>query len=254
MRRLGYRWSDWLSDCSTMVCDEVGDACRLGALTPFNRREVLPNGIETSQWKPDREVRQQTRKHLGIGNEFVWLAVGRLDAVKDYQTLLHAIAGLPARGVLLIAGSGPLESRLLQMARTLCINERVRFLGFQTEVCALMQAADAFVLSSRWEGLPLTLLEAGACGLPSVATNVCGSREIIVEDQTGFLVPPADPMGLQRAMATMMELASDDLETMGINARQRIKDRYELTCILDQWESLYARLLSSHPQPRRHGS
>ena len=117
-----------------------------------------------------------------------------------------------------------------------------------------MQGADAYVLSSRWEGLPITLLEAGACGLPAVATDVCGSREIILAGTTGFLVPVGDSASLKNAMVKMMDLLSPERAYMGMDARHRIKERYEFAVIIDQWESLYTKLLSGHPHPRRHGS
>ena len=93
----------------------------------------------------------------------------------------------PAR--LLIAGAGPLQSELIQLAARLGLERRVRFLGFEPDIKRWMQAADGFVLSSRWEGLPMGLLEAAACGLPAVATCVPGTPEVIVDGQTGWLTP-----------------------------------------------------------------
>jgi glycosyltransferase involved in cell wall biosynthesis len=252
-RRLGYRWSDWLSDGTTAVCEEVASACRSHALTPRNKLDVVPNGIETSKWRPDQTARETMRKHLGIGLEFVWLAVGRLDAVKDYATLLRAFVGLPPTALLLIAGSGPLEASLLRLADELKVGTRVRFMGFQEDVCSLMQAADGFVLASRWEGLPLTLIEAGSCELPAVATDVCGSHEIIEQGKTGFLVPANNAAALQVTMASMMALPPEERVIMGASARQRIEERYELAHVVDQWESLYAKLLTGRSRGRRRG-
>ncbi len=126
------------------------------------------------------------------------------DAVKDYPTLLKALARAPETARLLIAGAGPLLTELVQLAARLGLERRVRFLGFEPNVQRWMQAADGFVLSSRYEGLPMVLLEAGACGVPAVATDVPGTREAIVNGETGWLAPAGDADALAQAMAKLM--------------------------------------------------
>ena len=97
----------------------------------------------------------------------------------------------------------------------------MRFLGFEPNVQRWMQAADGFVLSSRYEGLPMVLLEAGACGLPAVATDVPGTREVIVNGETGWLAPAGDADALAQAMAKLMRTPPEERRAMGERARRR---------------------------------
>lgn len=106
--------------------------------------------------------------------------------------MLRAFAVVRGQARLVIAGTGVLELSLRQLATELAIGDRVHFLGFTPDVCRWMQAADGFVLSSLWEGLPMAVLEAAACALPAVGTDVLGTREVIVHDRTGLLAVPGD--------------------------------------------------------------
>jgi glycosyltransferase involved in cell wall biosynthesis len=113
-----------------------------------------------------------------------------------------------------------------------------------------MQAADGFVLTSHWEGLPMGLLEAAACALPAVATDVPGTREVISDGQTGWLASNAGAMDLPGAMTTLMHASPEDRRAMGKRARQRVIERFSLETVLDRWEALYADLLKQNPKPR----
>jgi glycosyltransferase involved in cell wall biosynthesis len=114
-----------------------------------------------------------------------------------------------------------------------------------------MQAADGFVLTSRWEGLPMGLLEAAACALPAVATDVAGTREVIVDGETGWLVPAADADALQTTMTAVMPCLRGGRNRIGERARQRVVEHFSLEPVLDRWEALYASLLERNPQPQR---
>lgn len=114
-----------------------------------------------------------------------------------------------------------------------------------------MQAADGLVLASRWEGLPMTLLEAGACALPAVATDVAGSREVVVHGRTGFLARAGDPLALGRAMKRMMCLDAEVRSALGQMARRNVVEHYRLGSILDAWEAIYRELLEQHARPAR---
>jgi glycosyltransferase involved in cell wall biosynthesis len=169
---IGYRWSNWLPDRVTAVSRATADTYRTARMVSARRLAVLPNGVDVEAWRPDEAVRTTVRRELGLKDEFLWLASGRLEPVKDYPTLLRAMADLPTSARLVVAGAGWQESELRALTRNLGLEQRVHYLGFVPNVCRWMQAADGFVLSSRWEGLPLGLLEAAACGLPAVATQI----------------------------------------------------------------------------------
>jgi glycosyltransferase involved in cell wall biosynthesis len=147
-------------------------------------------------------------------------------------------------GVLLIAGAGPQEKELAKLPN-------VRFLGPRRDIAELMSCADAFVLSSVVEGLPVALLEAAASGLPAVATNVGGVHEAIVEGRTGFIVPPGDPAAIAQAMRRVMEMSSQEREAMGQAAAAYARQNFDWTVVMERWERLYDELLEREAAANR---
>jgi glycosyltransferase involved in cell wall biosynthesis len=253
-RRMAYRSTTRLSDCVTAVSSGVAAACRADRIAKPDGIIVIPNGIDTAAWTPDSVVRAQVREELGLRDEFLWCAIGRLEPVKDHALLLHALAALPAQAYLVIAGSGRLEPELRSLTRDLQLESRVRFLGFQADPRRWLQAADGFALTSRWEGLPMTLLEAGACGLPCVATDVSGVREIVDNGATGFVAAPRNVGSFRTEMMRLMSTEPAERLAMGIRARHRIVERFGMDAVLDAWEKLYGEMLADRPVPRRFAS
>jgi glycosyltransferase involved in cell wall biosynthesis len=252
-RKLGYRCSKWLTDKVTAVSTAVAHAhLRARMVTPA-RLAVLPNGVDTVVWRPDAEVRGAFRRILDLKGKFLWLAAGRLDPVKDYRTLLEAMVEVPEAARLVIAGSGPMEGELHRLSAELGLEDRVQFLGFEPNVLRWMLAADGFVLSSRWEGLPMVILEAAACAVPAVATDVPGTREVVVDGLTGFLAEEGSAQGLQEAMTRMMQAPRAERLAMSDRARQFVLERFSLDAALDRWDALYAELLKRNAKPRRWG-
>lgn len=250
-RKVGYRRSDWLPDQVTAVSDTVANAYLSERMVSDRTLTILPNGVDVEKWRPDLVLRTAIRRKLGLENEFLWLTAGRLEPVKDYPLLLRAFAGIPASARLVIAGTGPLEAELRSLARQLGLKKRVRFLGFEPDVRSWMQAADGFVLSSQWEGLPMGLLEASACALPIVATNVPGSGEIVVHGYSGLLSGAGDVPALAAAMTRLMQTPTKDRLAMGERAQQMVMERFDLEHILGRWEALYRTLLMRNQSPMR---
>jgi glycosyltransferase involved in cell wall biosynthesis len=250
-RGAGYRWSGWLPDRVTAVGEGVREAWVQAGMVGVNPCTVVPNGVDTDLWRPDAGARSGKRASFGPRGFFLWFAAGRLEAVKDYSTMLRAFAQIPEASRLVIAGSGPLEAELRELAASLKIAERVRFLGFERDVRGWMQAADGFVLSSRREGLPMGLIEAASCGLPAVATDVPGTREVIMEGKTGWLSPAEDPTLLAAKMKVVMKAPPAERREMGERARKRAVELFSLKQALDRWEKLYGELLERNPRPRR---
>ena len=244
-RVLGYRLSRWLPDGVTAVSQDVADAYGRAKMVSVERLEVIPNGIPVNVINSEPNVRIQLRTQIGLADEFLWLAVGRLDNVKDYPTLLQAFANLHPSTHLAIAGAGSCETALLELANSLGLQSRVHFLGFVTNVPDWLQAADGFVQSSQWEGLPMALLEAFACALPVVATDVPGTRELVQHEKNGLLVPPHSPRALSMAMSLVVEMQRSDRIAMGLRARSVVIDRFSLDRVLAKWEALYIHHLSN---------
>jgi glycosyltransferase involved in cell wall biosynthesis len=250
-RQLGYRWSNRLPDKVTAVSQAVADTHIEARMVTADKLLVIPNGIDVEQWRPHPQMRAIVRRELGLDDEFLCLAAGRLDPVKDYPTMLRAMVELPANARLVIAGAGALEGELRKLSSDLDLQNRVRFLGFEPDVRRWMQAADGFVLSSRWEGLPMALLEAAACAVPAVATDVPGTRQAVVNGETGWLAEPGSIPALQQAMTQMMQAPIEQRHAMGDRARQRVVENFSLESVLDRWENLYTQLLRQSPVPKR---
>jgi glycosyltransferase involved in cell wall biosynthesis len=252
-RKLGYRWSTWLPDKVTAVSRAVAEAHLAAAMVSEDKLIVLPNGVDAEEWRPDPPVRPAVRRELRLDNEFLWLAAGRLDPVKDYPTLLRAMTEVREPARLVIAGAGPLENELSRLSNELRLEKRVKFLGFEPDVRRWMQAADGFVLSSRLEGLPMSILEAAACALPAVATDVPGTREAIIDGQTGWLAAAGSVCSLRDAMNQLIQTRPQERQAMGERARQFVIEHFSLDAVLDQWKGLYADLLDLYPEPRHSG-
>ena len=238
-RRLGYRLSDWLSDEVTCVSSAVAESA--ARISRGRTLTIVPNGVLIP------EIRRQD---MPPGRRFQWIAVGRLERVKDYPTLLGALAMLPD-AALTIAGAGRDEAALHALCGQLGIEDRVSFAGFQQEVDPLLRAADAFVLSSLWEGLPVSVLEAQAIGLPVVATDGRGTTEAMVVNETGLAVPVGDVEALAGAMRAIMAISTEERAAMGRAGRAWVAANFSLPVVVEHWERLYTRLLEDSSEPGR---
>ncbi len=247
LRELIYRLTDPLCDLTTQVSQAgLERYVRVGAVSRHKIRYV-PNGVDTARFQPDAEACRVLRKELDVGGCSVWVAVGRFDPQKDYPNMLRAFARVAQESpeaVLLIAGDGPLRAATEELAEDLSIANRVRFLGIRRDIPRLMNAADAYVMSSAWEGMPNVLLEASATGLPIIATDVGGNSEVVIDGKTGFLVPPKQPELLARTMLRVMDLPQEERLRMGKAGRRHVEANYSLDRIVDQWEALYRELLA----------
>lgn len=244
-RDWAYRWTDPLCDVTTQVSEAGRDRYVRARAVPDTRIRVVPNGLDTDRFGPNAQVRRKLRDEMGWQGLFVWISVGRLEAPKDHRTLLKAFAQLERRGALLVlVGEGTLRGELELSARSLGVVDRVRFLGARDDIPDLLNGADGYVMSSRWEGLPMALLEAQACAVPVVATCVGGVAQIVQHGVTGFLIPPNDPEALAQAMLRVMELPPEERTRLGEAGRRHIVANYTLDRVVGQWEALYRDLLS----------
>lgn len=239
-----HRLTEALTDRTTAICHAASDYYVRRRAVAADKMIVMPNGIDTDRFITGPETRDRMRQALGITGQFTWLAVGRLEQVKAYPTLLRAFARVAdSSATLLICGQGSLAADLGALADELKIAARVRFLGLRADIPDVMSAADAFVMSSDSEGLPLVLLQASAAGLPIVSTDVGGAGEVVVDGATGYLVPAGNPAALARAMDRMAALPQVDRAAMGRAGRARVQTMFQAQRIVDRWERLYRQLL-----------
>jgi sugar transferase (PEP-CTERM/EpsH1 system associated) len=215
-----------------VVCisdDCAADSVRAGVHP--GRVQTIWNGIDLSRFA-----------YTGPQDDGPLVIVARLNPVKDIGTLLRALAIAIREEPSLrleIAGDGPSRAELEQAAHALGLEAAVRFLGEVQDVPAVLRRARAFVLSSVSEGISLTLLEAMARGLPIVATRVGGNPEVIVDDETGWLVPAGDPDALAGAILRLWRDPERGRQ-MGQAGRHRVEQHFEIRRMVADYEEIYA--------------
>jgi glycosyltransferase involved in cell wall biosynthesis len=241
-RMLLYRLTNMLSDRTAFVCRAGADRyLKLHAASP-DRVEILPNGIEPSAFVHLHDRRIRVRSVLRARNDFIWLAVGRLAAAKDYPTLLRAFSLVYSSWPemqLWIAGQGTVEARtkLEALAAELRIEDGIRWLGLRRDVPSLLDACDGFVFSSAWEGMPLAVAEAMAMEKPVVGTEAGGVAELV--GPRACLVPIEQPAQLACSMLSTMRTPVPLLEDFGIAGRRRIVKYFTLDLAAERAEALY---------------
>ena len=247
LRMAAYRLTNGLVDHMTIVSQAAADRFILAKIVPRRLLTVVPNGVDTDTVRRVPAcAREALRRSLGIEDRFAWLAVGRFEVAKDYPNMLRAFRLTRERhpeAVLLLVGQGSLQSETTTLAQDLGLGEAVKFLGVREDVPVVMSAADAYVMSSAWEGMPMVLLEAGAAGLPIVATRVGGNHEVVLEEESGFLVPPRDAAALGLALARLADLSPDRRRAMGRRGFEHVREQYGLERVAEKWEEIYRDVL-----------
>ncbi|MCI0394699.1 MAG: glycosyltransferase family 4 protein [Chloroflexi bacterium] len=199
-----------LTDTFIAVCQAEREAFLAARIAWPERVRVIQNGIRASEFQVDSAARLAGRRALGLSPQTVLITtICRLDKPRDLDTLLHAfyqVAGHHPQTHLLIVGDGPLRPQVEQQVQALSLAGRVAQTGWRQELPQIYAASDIYALTTwGWEGLPLTVLEAMAAGLPVVATRAGGIPEAVLDGETGLLTERADISGLARALQTLIE-------------------------------------------------
>lgn len=197
-RRYYALWMLWSADSLVFV----SDATRRESLSRGRRRRtvVIHNGVDLERFRPATARDPSVRARLGLPEGVPVVAqIGSLIERKGVATLLAAFARVAAQrpAQLVLAGDGPDRARFERLAAELGVADRVRFLGERSDPETLWRdVVDVNVLASRQEALPLSLIEASACGVASVCSDVGGSREVVADGETGLLFPAEDSAAL----------------------------------------------------------
>jgi glycosyltransferase involved in cell wall biosynthesis len=197
--------------------------------------QLIPNGVDIRRFSsPCAGTSSEERTQTVI-------CVSRLSYEKGTDVLLQAwclVYRQIPQARLIIVGSGPLQTQLECMARALGIGDSLEFAGLQNDIPAQLHRANLAVLPSRWEGMPVALLEAMACGLPCVATHVSGSEDIIQHGVNGLLVESEDYQGMAHALLTLLH---DPLlaQQYGLAARETVEKYYSFEQVMDRYIELY---------------
>ena len=207
---------------------------------------LIPNGIPVADYALGESARKAWRAREGYEDRAVLLvSVARMSPQKDHFSLIQAFSMAASRNSqlrLLLVGDGPLRPEVEAQVRALDLEDKVRFLGVRTDVPEILAAADAFILSSQWEGNPLSVMEAMAAGKPVIATAVGGVPELVQDGKSGVLVPPGDVEALAEAI---LRLAGDAhlRRQLGQEASKQAKERFDVSVMVKGYAALYEQLL-----------
>jgi glycosyltransferase involved in cell wall biosynthesis len=229
--KISARLCGYLSSTTVCVSNAVRDA--LVNMYGFRPRKtvVIFNGVSSSTFSPSETNGAAVRAQLYIDpEEFLLVCAARLVAAKGIDILIRAVSQVVRQGVpckCIILGDGPLREELQQKVNFEGLWDHVLFEGFQQDVRSYLQAASAFILTSYLEGLPISILEAMACGLPCIVTNVGGSAEAVQNGVTGLIIPPGS---VEAAADAILYLATnpDKRAEMARKAREVAAQSFDI--------------------------
>jgi glycosyltransferase involved in cell wall biosynthesis len=249
-RQWSMRFTDRFCSQTTAICEASTTQMIKRRVVPKQKVRTIHNGIDVAGLCNERESAEQLKREFDIKpDQVVLLSVGRLQPQKGYAYAIQTAALLRDKGLdfrWFIAGHGELKRELEQLVNEQHLSDRMHFLGIRRDIFRLYSLSNVFVMSSLWEGLPIVLLESMALGLPVVVTEVGGNPEVVQQGINGFLVPPKDPVGLAERILQIVSMSEFDLDQMGDNNRQTIRERFSIDAVIRQTTSLYESLHSSN--------
>ena len=233
-----YRLLARLTPALATISGETAEKFADEAGIDLERFTILESGIDVTFYRPAEPGPTRTRLVLGC--------VGRLDPIKAHDELIAAFAEALADGrrdlELRIIGDGPARGDLERQVADLGLTGRVLFMGMRRDIAAQLRELDIFVLSSRREGRPVSIMEAMACGLPVIATDVGSVAGLIEPGRTGLLVQSGDRPALTRTIASLTDDAAARVR-MGEEARKFAVDRLSVNRMAEQYATFYRNLI-----------
>jgi len=222
-------------------------AASLEDLYGIRRCRVISNCIPTDLYANPQTSRKDWRAKEGFkDSDVLFVCVARFAPQKNQTLLLESFAQGPAadpRARLVLVGEGELRAHLEEQVRKLNLAGKVHFLGLRSDIPDILGAMDAFVLSSDYEGNPLSVLEAMASGLPVVSTAAGGVPNLLEAGKEGFLVAPGDLQGLAKSMSTLLKYDSVR-SSMGAAAASRARKNYDVSNMVRAYEEVYEEVLA----------
>ncbi len=249
------KWQElWLNRFAGFCCraivavsDDAFQVARDIEHIPRRKLSMIHNGVVTDHPPADQARLVALRAEWGLEpGDLVIVNVARLSREKNHALLLEAFSRLLPQipqAKLLLVGDGQERAFLRQTAANLGLDGRVIFAGMREGVPDILSLAHVFALTSHLEGLSISILEAMSAGLPVVATDVGGNRELVAPGRTGLLVPPRDVEKLQAALSQVLGDAGLR-QRLGQAARQRARDEFSVQGMVRRYEELYQRLLA----------
>jgi glycosyltransferase involved in cell wall biosynthesis len=234
----------YITDRLIAVSKDVrDDLVRLRVASP-EKFAVVAYGFDLDgRINGDASARRQKRDELGVGDDdFVIGWAGRLTEIKRPLDLVRAAAAVEG-SVLVLAGDGELRADVEALARNLGVRDRVRLLGYVPDMGSWYAAFDAFLLTSANEGAPVVAIEAQAASVPVVATNAGGTRAVVDDEETGFIVPVGDVDALAQRL---VRLRDDNglRDRLGATGAERMRTKFSVARMVDEVRDVYERILS----------
>ena len=239
LERLAARRCHRLIGVSEPISTDMRDEMRL----PSDRIVTIHNGVDCER----SGVAVASPFAAAVGPKLI--TVGRLDAIKEQRLMLEALAAVRDRlpgAHLVMVGDGPERQRLERRVEELRLGSMVSFLGFRNDVAQLLATADVFMLSSRYEGISIALLEAMRASLPIVATRVGGVPETVVDGESALLVEAGDHVGLAAAIEQLA--SSSSLVTQLVaNGRDRVRQQFSTVTMVRRYSEIYGDVDDAQP-------
>jgi glycosyltransferase involved in cell wall biosynthesis len=213
------------------VCNAVGNSLVQMYKFPARKTITIHNGVSTSKFVPCPCGSPSLRARFDIApDDFLLVCVARLADAKRVDIVLHAVSRVRRQGIsckCIIVGDGPLKKKLVKEANSLGLSGAVFFEGFQKDVRPYLQTASAFILTSHLEGLPLSVLEAMACGLPCIVTDVGGSAEAVRDRIVGLVIPDGSLDAAEEAIVYLATHSQERCE-MANKARELVCQKFDI--------------------------
>lgn len=249
VNRTLYKWAEqimahWTDVIITMNEEDYESSLKLRLKNGGKRYKVHGVGITLSDYKDIDVDRDKKRTDIGLSSEdIICIAAGDLVERKNYKTAIEAIAATGQKRLkYLICGEGPQLKYLMELAKEQGVDNQVLFLGFRTDIVELLKSSDIFLFSTLQEGLPRSLMEAMACGLPCVASKIRGNVDLITNGQGGFLCNPTNTEEYAYALNKLSK--SIELRNqMGAHNLEEIK-KYDVSVVDNEIKKIYREVLT----------
>lgn len=232
------------TDAFIAISQEIADGLKSDGVQP-ERIIKMSNFVDTVKFYPvNSEGQHMLKIALSLDKNIVINFTGRIVERKGVDVLINAFAKIKellASSILIIIGTGPDEDKIKNLVLKLGMNNNIRFLGHSSEVAKYYQTSDIFVLPSYAEGMPNSLLEAMACGLPVIASRIGGVVDVVEDGKSGILFEPGNVSELTSAMIRLLK--DDELrQRLGTEARRRILENFSIDRVAEEYIKLYREL------------
>jgi glycosyltransferase involved in cell wall biosynthesis len=207
---------------------------------------IVSNAVEPSRFEIDDATRHAKREEIGLDDSFIIGRIGRLVESKCHDLLLDAareVCGKQSNVRFILVGDGSSTPKLERIRESYGLTDKVHFLGKRADVPELLAAIDLYVITSRWEGLPLALLEAMMAGKPIISTSVGAIPKALRHNEDGILIKPNSKDDLVEALLALID-DPERMRLLGANARKRAMAKFSPSVVLGQLEDIYRGILA----------